>query len=174
MYDDGHFCLLIFSNQKWKESFKESLQEKVKSDFLLLLEPKTPEEAHILGWNEVPISPLFNPKTSPAETKNCIICPLVYEILKEIRGNNEGLILFSHNVPYMDEIKTFFKKLFAEPRIKKLYYLELDSDWTFFKRKIARDKIREKIIKRFNYKEFYDWLEKKIPEYGIFNEILKA
>ena len=121
MYDEGHFCLGIQVQGVLKEHFKNSLIKKVSDDFLLLLEPRSKEEEIHMGWIEVWKSPLFNPATN---TK-CNACLTLNKVFLEKLGKNDGVILFSNNVPDTLGFKEFFPKLFNDKRIKKLYYFEL-------------------------------------------------
>lgn len=173
MFEAGHFCLLIFAQGTWKEKFKDTFVKKVKSDFLSLLEPTTEGEAIKLGWDEIPKDPLFNPKIIEGTKKECELCSVSYNFFKEKKGSNDGLILFSHSVPYVDEIKSFFTNLLKDNRIKKLCYLELDFELTYYKREEAIAKINEKKEKQLNLSDFFHLLDTKQVECGVLYEIMK-
>lgn len=122
MYDAGHFCLLIFAQSVWKENYAKKLLENVSSNFLSQLKPRSEAEGAQISWNEVYEDPLFEP---PPPNDNCPICSFLSEIFNNKKKNNEGMILFSHNVLDVIGFKKFFSQLIKNDKIKKLVFLEL-------------------------------------------------
>ncbi len=122
MYDYGHFCLLIFAQGVWKTHYRSNLLKKISTEFLSILEPKSEAEAKQMIWDEIDKSPLFEPKYE----EKCKVCSKVSKIFEAKKGSNEGLILFSHNVPEVEGFRTFITLLLSDTNIKKVNYLELE------------------------------------------------
>jgi len=122
MYDQGHFCLLVFAQGTWKPHYKEKLIKKIADNFFSLIEPRSEEEARIVGWNEAEKSPLQDPK----KLDYCKVCNRLAPLFKENLRDNEGFILFSHSIPDLGAFLPFFSNLFRETGIKKAFYLEAD------------------------------------------------
>ena len=150
MYDDGHFCLGIQVQGVLKEHFKKTLIKKVSDDFLLLLEPRSKEEEVHMDWMEIWKSPLFDPATN---TK-CDVCLTLNTVFLEKLGNNDGVILFSNNVPDALGFHEFFPKLFEDKRIKKLYYFELPPINIGYK--ISVEQIRHQKVKLSEFLKLID------------------
>lgn len=133
------------------------------------------EESHLIDWNENEISPLFDPKELGKSQRDCQLCSAIAKIFEAKKGTNEGLILFSHNVPDLESFKIFLTPFFKNPRIKKLFYLELDVDSYLSSKNIALNlsKLKNLQIKRLNNPEFSILLDKNQFEQGILYEIVK-
>jgi len=122
MYDEGHFCLLIFAQGTWKDHYRKELFETISSNFLFQLKPRSEEEVAKIAWNEVYAEPLFEP---PPHDYNCSFCSFLSEIFKDKKGNNDGMVIFTHNVLDVIGFKAFFTPLIKNNKIKKLLYFEL-------------------------------------------------
>lgn len=122
MYDAGHFCLLIVAQDVWKENYKKELLENVSSNFLLQLKPRSEGEANLISWNEVYEDPLFEPLP---HNITCPTCSFLSEVFNEKKKNNDGMILFSHNILDVIGFKAFLTPFIKNDKIKKMLYLEL-------------------------------------------------
>ncbi|MFX1388401.1 MAG: hypothetical protein ACFE9M_14375 [Promethearchaeota archaeon] len=169
MIDYGHVCLLIFAQGTWKEHYKTKLLKDVKNRFLDSMDIDEIDE-----WAEIPQVPLFNPKFPGESDLPCELCIPLYEIFEEKRGTNEGLILFSHNILGWKGMENFLLFVLGEDKVKKIYYLELDSNSYVLG---ISDKIPE-IIQNIKHVEinrstFFDLFEKEKIEFSIIYEIVK-
>ncbi len=163
MYDAGHFCLLIFAQGVWKENYVKALLENVSSNFLSQLKPRNEAEGVQISWNEVYEDPLFEPPPN----YNCSICSFLSEVFNTKKGNNESLILFSHNVLDVIGFKTFFTPLIKNAKIKKLFYLELSllDEEEFLKHKTLKSQ-------QVHSYEIFELVDKDRFENGTLYEIL--
>ena len=164
MYDQGHFCMLAFAQGTWKPQFKLKLIRKISDNFNFLKAPKTKEEEGIIGWNEVENSPLQNYKNFD----KCKVCQKIGPIFKQKLGNNEGIILFSHNIPVIEDFQTFFYNIFRETGIKKVFYLEAD---IFNEQKLMRQ--REFAHQQIKSSDFFDLVRNEKFEQVTLYEISK-
>lgn len=169
MIDYGHTCLLIFAQDTWKENYKKKFLKEIKTKFNASMNID-----EIDAWSEIEQIPLFNPNHPEANDLPCELCIPLYEILEEKRGTNEGFILFSHNILGWKGMENFLFFVLGEDKVKKIYYLELDSNSYILG---ISDKIPE-IIQNVKYVEinrstFFDLFEKEKIEFSILYEIVK-
>jgi len=164
MYDAGHFCLLIFAQSVWKENYTKILLKNVSSNFLSQLKPRSEAEGAQIAWNEVYEDPLFEP---PPLNLNCPICSFLSEIFNNKKGNNNGMILFSHNVLDVIGFKVFFTSLIKNDKIKKLLFLELGmfDEEEFLKHKTLT-------TQQVDSYEIFDLVDSEQFEKGTLYEIL--
>ncbi len=169
MIDYGHFCLLVFAQGTWKESYKNKLLDQIKKNFLSNMDI---DGADL--WNEINKSPLFDPKNPKADTKPCELCHALYKIYKEKKGGNDGLILFSHNIISWNGTGNLLSFLLGERNVKKVYYLELDQHSYLISTKNHIPVIIKNIKDiRINRTEFFNLIEKEELEFSIIYEIGK-
>jgi hypothetical protein len=163
VYDAGHFCLLIFAQGTWKSSFINKLNEILSSIFLSQLKPRSDEEAHKIAWNEVYEDPLFEP---PPRKYKCGICSFMSEVFQDKKGNNDGIILFSHNVLDVIGFKAFLAPLMKNNKIKKILYFELnfDNEKDFMDHK-------KLVTKQIRSDEIFEIVDNNQFENGIIYEI---
>ncbi len=169
MIEYGHICLLLFAQGTWKEHYKNKLFKKVKDKFISSMHI---DEIDV--WSEIQQIPLFNPKNPEGIHKQCELCYSLYEIFEKEKDQNDGLILFSHNILGWEEMKSFLLFVLGEVKIKKIYYLELD--WTSYlistKKKISS--IIENIKpKQVNRSAFFDLFDKEKIEFSTLYKVLK-
>ena len=125
-------------------------------------------------WAEIEQIPLFDPKNPGKNDHPCELCISLYEIYEEKRGNNEGLILFSHNILGWVGMEKFLLFILGKVKVKKVYYLELDPSSYLVG---IGNKIPE-IIKKIkhlevNRSEFFRLFEDKKIEFSILYEVGK-
>ncbi|KKM85858.1 hypothetical protein LCGC14_1284800 [marine sediment metagenome] len=163
MYDAGHLCLLIFAQSTWKENYAKKLLEYISSNFLSQLKPRSEQEGAQISWNEVYEDPLFE----PPPTFNCQICSFLSEIFNKKKRNNDGMILFSHNVLDVIGFKAFFTPLIKNAKIKKLLFLELSifNEEEFLKHKTL-------ISQQVHSYEIFELVDNDRFENGTLYEIL--
>ena len=121
MIDYGHMCLLIFAQGTWKENYKKKLLKEVKNKFISDMDIDD-----IDFWSEIEKIPPFNPKNPEGNHKPCELCYSLYDFFEKKKGNNDGIILFSHNILGWKGMKNFLLFVLGEVNVKKIYYLELD------------------------------------------------
>ena len=169
MIDYGHFCLLIFSQGTWKQSYKIKLLNEIKKKFLSNMDIDD-----IDLWSEISKSPLFDPKNPGTDGKPCELCHDLYKIYEGKKGGNDGLILFSHNIISWNGTGNFLSFLLGERNIKKVYYLELDQDSYLIKTKNSIPEIINNIKDiRINRTEFFTLVEKEELKFSTLYEISK-
>ena len=169
MIDYGHLCLLVFAQGTWKENYKERLVKQISENFISTMEIDDTDL-----WNEIQKSPLFSPKDSGVHDKSCEVCHALFEIFEITKGNNDGLIFFSHNILGWKAMKRFLLFILGEVNVKKVYYLELDQ---FSYLISASKKIPEIIneIKHLKIKrtEFFKLFENQKIEFSTLYEVGK-
>ena len=169
MIEYGHICLLIFAQGTWKENFKKKLLKDVKNEFLANMDIDEVDE-----WAEIEQIPLFNPKNPGKNDHPCDLCNSLYEIYEGKRGNNDGFILFSHNILGWEGMEKFLLFVLGEVKVKKIYYLELDPKSYLIG---ISNKIPE-IIQKIKYlmvnrPEFFKLFEDKKIEFSTLYEVGK-
>jgi hypothetical protein len=125
-------------------------------------------------WSEIEKIPLFDPKIPEENHKPCELCHFLYDIFEKEKGQNEGLILFSHNILGWKGMKNFLLFVLGEVNVKKIYYLELDGSSYLIS---TKDRIPE-IIKNIKQKKvktsiFFDLFDKEKIEFSTLYEVLK-
>ena len=165
-----HFCLLIFGQGLWKESFSKKISKETKSSFF-----------HLSGYSKdslfctCPICnalvKLFDPMNPSEYVDLCDLCKGLYEKFEEIQGQNEGMILFSHQLmPDLNLLESLTQSLLSKDEIKKIYILEVEH--VKFSKPISS--IKEGISqKRLKKSEFFYLLKKDKFEYRVIYEIFK-
>jgi hypothetical protein len=169
MIDYGHLCLLVFAQGTWKQSYKRKLLDQIKEKFLSNMDI---DDIDI--WSEISKIPFFDPKNPKADDKPCELCQVLYKIFKGKKGENDGLILFSHNIIGWNGTGNFLSFLLGEMKVKKVYYLELDQYSYLTSTKNHIPEIINNIIETtINKTDFFTLLEKQELEFSILYEIGK-
>lgn len=169
MIDYGHICLLVFAQGTWKENYRLKISDEIKKKFLSSMDI----DANDL-WGEISKIPLFYPKDPGSGDQPCELCHAINKIYEEKRGENEGLILFSHNILGWEGTGKFLSYILGQNNVKKVFYLELDNDsyLTNISSRIPNilKNIRERQI---NKAELFDLFEKEQVEFSILYEVVK-
>ncbi len=165
-----HFCLLIFGQGLWKESFTKKISKETKYSFF-----------HLSGYSvdglfcTCPICnalvKLFDPMNPGEYIDVCDLCKAVYNKFEKIKGRNEGMIFFSHNIIYEKYLlQNLTQSLLTDERIKKIYILEIE----YVKVSKPIPSIIEEITsKRLKNSEFSELLNQNKFEYKVIYEIFK-
>jgi len=169
MIDYGHFCLLIFAQGAWKQSYQIKLLKEIKKNFLSNMDI---DDVDL--WNEISKSPLFDPKNLGTDDKPCELCHVLYKIFEGKKGENDAVILFSHNILGWNSTGNVLSYILGERNVKKVYYLELDESSYLIKTKNNIPEIIKNIKEtRLNRTEFFSHLEKEELEFNTLYEIGK-
>jgi hypothetical protein len=171
MFDDGHFCLMIFAQGPWKPKYKEKLREEVQSSFLASLAARSKEEQHRLDFAETARILLFDLEGLGKSQRECQICSRIHSLFKEILGRNEGLILFSHTVPDVQGFKKFVAPLLEDPRIKKIYYYELGPETFVIDQTKYLPILKDRTDRRLSKAEFFKLLDANKFQLNVLYEI---
>ncbi len=123
MIDYGHTCILVFAQGNWKENYKMKFLREISKNFISNMDID-----NVDLWNEIEKSPLFHPKTPGDHNKPCEVCHAIYNIFEEKKGNNESLILFSHNILGWKGMEKLLFFILGQINVKKIFYLELDHE----------------------------------------------
>ena len=167
---NDHFCLLIFGQGFWKESFTKKISKETKSNFF-----------HLSGYSKdslfctCPICnaliKLFDPHNPGDYVDFCDLCKALLTEFEDIKGQNEGVILFSHQLMReMSQFQNLTQSLLSNEKIKKIYLLEVEYE------KISKP--IPSIIEALNHKrikksEFLELLNENKFEYRVVYEIFK-
>lgn len=165
-----NFCLLIFGQGLWKDSFTKKISKETKTNFF-----------HLSGYSKdslfctCPICnalvKLFDPLNPGDYIDFCDLCKALYKKFEDIKGQNEGVVLFSHQLMReMNQLQSLIQSLLSNEKIKKIYILEVE------RVKISKpipsiiDAITHKRLKK---SEFFELLKGNKFEYRIIYEIFK-
>ena len=169
MIDYGHSCVLVFAQGTWKESFKARFLQEISKNFISNMDIDEVDE-----WGEIEQIPLFNPKNPGKNNKPCDVCHALYEIFEEKKGNNEGLILFSHNILGWEGMEKLLFFILGQTNVKKIFYLELDQDSYIEGAKNKIPEIIEKINNlKINRTEFFRLFEYEQIKFSTLYEVGK-
>lgn len=169
MIDYGHICLLVFTQGPWKENYKEQLLKEISDSFISNMNLDD-----IDRWSETEMISLFHPKNPGDYGKPCEVCHALYEIFEEKKGNNDELILFSHNILSWEGTGKFILSILGEIKVKKIYYLELDQ----FSYLLSANKKIPEIINdithvKINRTEFFKFLDEKKLNFSTLYDVSK-
>ncbi len=119
-----HFCLLIFGQGVWKEEFTKKISTESKSNFF-----------HLSGYSKDNLSctcpicnslvKLYDPSNPGEYVEICDLCKALYNKFKEIQGQNEGILLFSHQLMRLNQLQSFARNLVSDEHIKKIFVLQI-------------------------------------------------
>ena len=165
-----HFCLLIFGQDFWKENFTQKISKETKTSFF-----------HLSGYSEdslfctCPICnslvKFFDPMNPGEFVDFCDLGKALYKKFESIKEQNEGMILFSHQLMNdLDQLQTLTQTLLSNDKIKKIYVLEVE------RVKISKpipSIMNELTQKRLKKSEFLELLKENRFEYRTIYEIYK-
>jgi len=165
-----HFALLIFGQGRWKDSFTKKISEDTKASFF-----------HLSGYTKDSLSctcpicnaliKLFDPMRTDEYIKLCNLCIPLYQKLERMKGSNEGMVFFSHNIIREAELlQNLTNSLLSNEKIKKIYILEIEY------KKIDKEApliIEELKHQRLPKSEFISLLDNKLYKYRVIYEIFK-
>ena len=165
-----HFCLLIFGQGFWKENFTQKISKETKTSFF-----------HLSGYSKdslfckCPICnaliKLFDPMNPGDYVDFCDLGKALYKEFETIKGTNEGMILFSHQLMYeLDQLQILTQNLLSNEKIKKIYILQVK--WVKISKPIP-SVIDELSHKRLKKSEFLHLLKENRFEYSVIYEIFK-
>ncbi|WXG41198.1 MAG: hypothetical protein WED07_10590 [Candidatus Freyarchaeum deiterrae] len=122
---DAHFCLLIFAQDQWKESYTEKISKNTRDLFY-----QYTGHSNCDVCNTCPICralvEMFDPMNPDEYIIVCDLCKALYKMMEEIKGQTDGMILFSHSFPLEIQSVTYLTKLLLQSdKIKKIYILEV-------------------------------------------------
>ena len=114
-----HFCVLIFAQGTWNDKDRESiikpLQEKHNE--------KRDDPYHLY-------LKLTRRDTMP-QYSDCQLCRPIYELLEEIKGQNDTILFQGHHYLIIEDdaedLKDLAEFVLSKDKVKKLYLLYLDS-----------------------------------------------
>ena len=161
---------MIFGQGLWKESFTKKISKEAKSHFF-----------HLSGYTKdslfctCPICnalvKLFDPQNPGDYVDFCDLCKALHNKFKEVKGQNEGIILFSHQLMReMNQLQILIQSLLSSENIKKIYILEVEYE------KISKPipSIIDTIVhKRLKKSKFFELLNANKFEYRVVYEIFK-
>ncbi len=168
LYD--HFALLIFGQGNWKESFTKKISKDTKSSFF-----------HFSGYTKDSLFctcsicnaliKLFDPMRTDEYVDLCSLCIPLYQKLERMKGSNEGMIFFSHNVIREPELlQNLINSLLSNEKIKKIYILEVEYKKIQKEIPLIIDELKHQ---RLPKSEFISLLENKLYKYRVIYEIFK-
>ena len=138
-----HFCILIFSQGKWKDTDKESVRNLIKNKIKSIRD---------VSYN------IFNKLTYRDQMpiySDCHLCQPIYKMFEEIKGNNDGILYQGHHylIPEDDfeDMKNLVNLIIFHNKVKKFYLLYLD----------GFGEINRTILDKMNLEEFKEKLKFK-------------
>ena len=164
-----HFCVLIFAQGSWNEKDRQSIIKHL-------------QEKH----NEQRDDPYhlylkLTRRDKMPRYSDCQLCRPVYEMLEEIKGQNDALLFQGHHYLILEDdkedLKDFANFVLSKDKVKKLYILYLDS-FKEIKRTIistmSLQDLKEKLAqKRVNISEFVEILNEDSFKSRTIYEITK-
>ncbi len=114
-----HFCVLIFAQGTWNDKDRESI---IKS-----LQEKHDEQRD----NPYHLYLKLTRRESMPQYSDCQLCRPLYEMLEELKGQNDAILYQGHHYLIIEDdeedLKDLAKTLLSKAKVKKLYVLYLDS-----------------------------------------------
>jgi hypothetical protein len=122
---DAHFCLLIFAQGQWKESYTEKISKNARDLFY-----QYTGHSNCQVCNTCPICRalvyMFDPMNPDEYVVVCDLCKALYKMMEQIKGQNDGMILFSHSFPLeIQSVTSLTELLLKSDKIKKIYIMEV-------------------------------------------------
>ena len=164
-----HVCLLIFAQGKWTEK-----------NMITVRQPLL-DKHKIHTDDPYPFFLKFTHQEKKPSYSDCNICGPIYEMFQEIIGTNDNIYYQGHHYIIFDDDKEDMKDLpsliLPHPKVKKLYFLYLDSFKEFDRNEVNKWSLKdlnEKITsKQCNTSEFEKLLEQNEFKPRILYEITK-
>ncbi len=114
-----HFCVLIFAQGTWNDKDRESI---IKS-----LQEKHDEQRD----NPYHLYLKLTRRESMPQYSDCQLCRPLYEMLEELKGQNDAILYQGHHYLIIEDdeedLKDLAEVLLSKDKVKKLYMLYLDS-----------------------------------------------
>jgi len=165
-----HFGLLIFGQGLWKESFTQKISKDTKQ-----------KNFHLSGYSKdslfctCPVCNamvrLFDPINPDGYIDLCALCKPIFKELEKIKGQNEGIILLSHNIIRDGELlQDLTSSLLSKDQIKKVYILEIEYKKILKPIPVIIESLGHE---RLSKSEFIRILEKNLYQYDVIYEIFK-
>jgi len=114
-----HFCVLIFAQGTWNDKDRESI--------LNPLQEKHNEQRD----NPYHLYLKLTRRDSMPQYSDCQLCRPIYEMLEELKGQNDALLFQGHHYLIIEDdvedLKDLAKFLLSKDKVKKVYVLYLDS-----------------------------------------------
>lgn len=114
-----HLSILIYAQGTWKES-----------DRLSVLDPLR-KERKLYPDDPYPFILKLTLRTKEPNYSDCNLDPLIYQIMKQIQGNTDGILYLGHHyLTLPDDIlgmKKFTDIVMGHKKVKKFYLLYIDS-----------------------------------------------
>lgn len=168
IYQD-HFCILVFGQGLWKDSFTKKISKETKVSFF-----------HLSGYSKdslfctCPICnaliKLFDPEDPGEYVDFCDLCKALHEIFKDIKGQNDGVIFFSHNLMDIEALQNLVQNLLSDKQIKKIYILEIEFNKLYKYVPVIMEMISQDRLKK---SDFIELLKDNKFEYCTIYEIFK-
>jgi hypothetical protein len=149
-----HFCVLIFSQGKWKERDKDSVRN------MIIDEVKSRKNA---SYN---IFYKLTYRDQMPTYSDCHLCQPIYKLFEEFKGDNDGILYQGHHyvIPEDDfeDMKNLANMIISHNKVKKLYLLYLD----------GFGEIKRTILDKMNLDEFREKLKFKKCDINEFTLII--
>ena len=114
-----HFCVLIFAQGTWNDKDRESI--------IKPLQDKHNEQRD----NPYHLYLKLTRRDSMPQYSDCQLCRPLYEMLEELKGQNDAILYQGHHYLIIEDdeedLKDLAKMLLSKAKVKKLYVLYLDS-----------------------------------------------
>ena len=151
-----HLSVLIFAQGIWDEKDREKV-----------IVPLRKKRSKIID-NPYPFYLKLILRKDPPEFADCELCYLLYELFKEIRGPNDGILYQGHHyIVFEDDVedmKDMANLILSGEKVKKFYLLYINGFSeikTTVIRAMSLAELKEKLIhKRCNLEEFIEVLNK--------------
>jgi hypothetical protein len=154
-YQSEHFCLLVHAQDHWDEKDESQILQEVIQNY-----------SQLHGHSDCKICltcsicqslwSLFDP-TYPGEyNAGCNACEDIYQIFSKKRGNNSGLILFSHDNLKREKLLSLTDVLLEQERIKKIIMLQLEYQKITNRTFEIIDALETKKVTKFEFNELFD------------------
>ena len=152
-----HFCVLIFAQGTWNDKDRESI--------LKPLQKKHNEQRD----NPYHLYLKLTRRDSMPHYSDCQLCRPIYEMLEEIKGQNDAILFQGHHYLIIEDdeedLRDLAESLLSKDTVKKLYLLYLDSFKEIKTSKIdtmSLQDLKEKLTqKRVSTSEFTNILHEK-------------
>jgi hypothetical protein len=164
-----HFCVLIYGQGQWSESDRQSIQQPIRK----VITTYTPDP--------YPFFLKLTKITEPFILGSCDICGPTYNLLKELKGQAEGIIFLGHHyiIPEddLEDMADFVRMVFDNEKVKKMYMLYLDGFGDVKKTELSQwnlETLKSHITtKTYNKSQFIGDIESGKFENRVLYEIVK-
>lgn len=112
LYND-YFCLLIFAQGQWKESYTEKISKNTRDLFYQYTGHSNCDVCIICPICRALVE-MFDPMNPDEYVVVCDLCKELYKMMEQIKGQNDGMILFLHSFPLEIQSVTSLTKLLLQ------------------------------------------------------------